>query len=115
MNGQMKLKFIATLLLTCCCSVVFAKPLASSSYGNVREQMDQQGVSSRTQSDPNSQQLIDNVVIVVGGGHTSRHNHTQAVANSDIGVGGNTTQVNTVKSSLNQDKGLGCPSADRCR
>ena len=111
----MKLKFMATLIATCCCSVVFAKPLASASYRDVREQMDQQGVSSRTQSDPNSQQLIDNVVIVVGAGHTSCHNHTQTIANSNIVVGGSATQVNTVNSSLNQDKGLGSLSADPCR
>ena len=112
---QMKLKFIAILLLTCCCSVVFAKPLASASYKDVCEQMDQQGISSRTQSDPNSQQLNDNVVIVVGAGHTSRHNHTQPVANSDIVVGGSVTQINTANSSLNQDNGLGAPSADPCK
>ena len=114
-NSQMKLKFIATLLLLCCCSVVFAKPLASASYKDVCEQMDHQGISSRTQSDPNSQHLIDNVVIVVGAGHTSRRKHAQPVANSDIVVGLSMTQINTVNSSLNQDNGLAAPSADPCR
>jgi len=114
-NSQMSLKFIATLLLFCCCPVVFAKPLASASYKDVCEQMDHQGISSRTQSDPNSQHLIDNVVIVVGTGHTSRRQHTQPVANSDIVVGVGMAQINTVNSSLYQDSGLAAASADPCR
>jgi len=61
----MTLKFIALLTLLFCCPVVFAEPLASASYKDVCEQMDQQGISSRTQSDPSSQQLVDNVVVVV--------------------------------------------------
>ena len=113
-NSQMKLKFIATLLLFCS-PVVFAKPLASASYKDVCEQMDHQGISSRTQSDPNSQHLIDNVVIVVGTGHTSLRQHTQPVANSDIVVGVGMTQINTVNSSLYQDSGLAAASADPCR
>ncbi len=114
-NSQMKLKCIATLLLFCCCPVIFAKPLASASYKDVCEQMDHQGISSRTQSDPNSQHLIDNVVIVVGAGHTSRRKHAQPVANSDIVVGLSMTQINTFNSSLNQDSDLAAPSADPCR
>ena len=111
----MSLKFIATLLLFCS-PVVFAKPLASASYKDVCEQMDHQGISSRTQSDPNSQHLIDNVVIVVGTGHTSLRQHTQPVANSDIVVGVGMTQINTVNGgSLYQDSGLAAASADPCR
>ena len=114
-NSQMSLKFIATLLLFCS-PVVFAKPLASASYKDVCEQMDHQGISSRTQSDPNSQHLIDNVVIVVGTGHTSLRQHTQPVANSDIVVGVGMTQINTVNGgSLYQDSGLAAASADPCR
>ncbi|GIR14536.1 MAG: hypothetical protein CM15mP25_2910 [Gammaproteobacteria bacterium] len=64
----MKLKFIAFLTLLFCYPVVFAEPLASASYKDVCEQMDQQGISSRTQLDPSSQQLVDNVVVVVGAG-----------------------------------------------
>ena len=112
---QMKLKFIATLLLFCCCPVVLAKSLASASYKDVCEQIDQQSISSRIQSDPNSQHLLDNVVIVVGAGHTSRRKHVQPVANSDIVVGVNMTQINTGNSSLSQDSGLAAPSADPCR
>ncbi len=114
-NSQMKLKFIATLLLLCCCPVIFAKPLASASYKDVCEQMDHQGISSRTQSDLNSQHLIDNVVIVVGAGRTSRRKRAQSVVNSDMVVGLSMTQINTVNSSLNQDSGLAAPSADPCR
>ena len=114
-DSQMKLKFIAILLLSCCCPVVFAKPLASASYKEVCEQMDHQGIYSRTQSDPNSQQLIENVVIVVGAGHTSRIKHAQPVAHSDIVVGVNMTQINTVNSSVNEDSGLAAPSASPCR
>ena len=114
-SNQMKLKFIATLLLFCCCPVVLAKSLASASYKDVCEQMDHQSIPSRTQSDPNSQHLIDNVVIVVGAGHTSRRKHVQPVANSDIVVGVNMTQINTGNSSRSQDSGLAAPSADPCR
>ena len=114
-NSQMSLKFIATLLVFCCCPVVFAKPLASASYKDVCEQMDHQGISSRTQSDPNSQHLIDHVVIVVGTGHTSRRQRTQPVVNSDVVVGAGMTQINTVKSSLYQDSGLAAAAADPCR
>ena len=114
-NSQMSLKFIATLLLFCCCPVVFANPLASASHKVVCEQMDHQGILSRTQSDPNSQHLIDNVAIVVGTGHTRRQKHAQPVANSDIVVGVSMTQITTVNSSLYQDSGLAAPSADPCR
>ena len=113
-SSQMKLKFIATLILFCCCPVVFAKPLGSVSYKDVCEQMDHLSISSRTQSDPSSQHLIDNVVIVVGAGHTSRRKHAQPVANSDIVVGVNMTQTTAGNISRSQS-GFAAPSADPCR
>ena len=79
------------------------------------EQMDQQGISSRTQSDPGSQQLVDNVVIVVGAGQTSRRKQTQSVSNSDIVVGASMTQVNTLNSTSNQTSRTVDQSADPCR
>ena len=114
-NSQMKLNFIATLLLFCCCPVVFAKPLASASYEDVCEQMNHQGLSSRTQSDPDSQRLIDNLVIVVGARHTSRLKHAQPVAKSDIVLGVSMTQIDTLNSSLNWDSRLAASSADPFR
>ena len=111
----MKLNFIATLLLFCCCPVVFSKPLASASYKDVCEQMDQQGISSRTQLDPSSQKLVDNVVVVVGSGQTSRRKQTQSVSNSDIVVGANMTQINTVNSTSNQTSASAAESADPYR
>ena len=111
----MKLKFIATSLIFCCCPVVLAEPLASASYKDVCERLDYKIISSRTQSDPNSQHLINNLVILVGAGHTSRRKHAQPVANSDIVVGVNMSQINTGNSSLSNDSGLGSPSADPCR
>jgi len=111
----MKLKFIASLTLLLCCPVVFAEPLASASYKDVCEQMDEQGISSRTQSDPSSQQLVDNAVVVVGAGHTSRRKQTQSVSNSDIVVGASMTQINTVNSTSNPAGGTSARSADPCR
>ena len=114
-SRQMKLKFIASLTLLFCYPVVFAEPLASASYKDVCEQMDQQGISSRTQSDPGSQQLVDNVVIVVGAGQTSRRKQTQSVSNSDIVVGASMTQVNTLNSTSNPTSITVDQSADPCR
>ena len=114
-NSQMKLKFIAFLTLLFCYPVVFAEPLASASYKDVCEQMDQQGISSRTQLDPSPQQLVDNVVVVVGSGHTSRRSQTQPIVNSDIVVGASVTQINTVNSSPNRASGPEAQSADPCR
>ena len=111
----MKLKFIAPLTLLFCCPVVFSEPLASASYKDVCEQMDEQGISSRTQSDPSSQQLVDNAVVVVGAGHTSRRKKTQSVSNSDIVVGASMTQINTVNSTPNPASGSAARSADPCR
>ena len=111
----MKLKFIAFLTLLFCCPVVFAEPLASASYYDVCEQMDQQGISSRTQSDPSSQHLIENTVVVVGAGQTSRYRQTQSVSNSDIVVGANMTQINTVNSTSNQTSAPAAESADPSR
>ena len=111
----MKLKFIAFLTLLFCYPVVFAEPLASASYKDVCEQMDQQGISSRTQLDPSSQQLVGNVVVVVGAGQTSRRKQTQSVSNSDIVVGANMTQINTVNSTSNQTSASATESADPCR
>ena len=111
----MKLKFIAFFTLLFCCPVVFAEPLASASYTAVCEQMEQQGISSRTQSDPSSQQWVDNVVVVVGAGQTSRRKHTQSVANSDIVVGASMIQANTVNSTSNQTSSTVAQSADPCR
>ena len=113
----MKLKFIAFLSFCCFCPVIFAGPIASASYKDVCEQMDQQGISSRTQSDPSSQQVFDNVVVVVGAGHTNRRKQTQSVSNSDIVVGASMTQtqINTVNSSPNQASGTSAQSADPCR
>ena len=114
-NSQMKLKFIAFLTLLFCYPLVFAEPLASASYQDVCEQMDQQGISSRTQLDPSSQQLVDNVVVVLGAGQTSRRKQTQSVANSDIVVGASMIQANTVNSNSNQTSNTVAQSADPCR
>ena len=114
-SSQMKLKFIAPLTLLFCCPVVFSEPLASASYKDVCEQMDEQGISSRTQSDPSSQQLVDNAVVVVGAGHTSRRKQNQSVSNSDIVVGASMTQINTVNSTSNPPGGTSARSADPCR
>tara|TARA_B100000161_G_scaffold220982_1_gene166286 strand:- start:123 stop:458 length:336 start_codon:yes stop_codon:yes gene_type:complete len=111
----MKLKFIAFLTLLFCCSVVFAEPLARASYKDVCEQMDQQGISSQTQLDPSSQQLVDNVVVVVGARQTSRRKQTQFVANSDIVVGASMIQANTLNSTLDQTSSTVAQSADPCR
>jgi len=111
----MKLKFIAILLLFCCCPLIFAEPLASASYEDVCEQMNEQGISSRTQSDASSKQLVDNLVVVVGAGHTSRRKQTQPVANSDIVVGASVMQINIVDSGPNQASGPTAQSADPCR
>ena len=111
----MKLKFIAFLTLLFCYPVVFAEPLASASYKDVCEQMDQEGISSRTQLDPSSQQLVDNVVVVVGAGQTSRRKQTQSVSNSDIVVGASMTQVNTLNSTSNPTSITVDQSADPCR
>ena len=111
----MKLKFIAMLMFFCSCRLIFAEPLAGASYEDVCEQMDHQGISSRTQSDASSQQLVDNVVVVVGAGHTNRRKQTQSVSNSDIVVGASMTQINTVNSTSNQASGTAAQSADPCR
>ena len=111
----MKLKFISPVTLLFCCPVVFSEPLASASYKDVCEQMDEQGISSRTQSDPSSQQLVDNAVVVVGAGNTSRRKQNQSVSNSDIVVGASMTQINTVNSTSNQASGTSARSADPCR
>ena len=111
----MKLKFIAMLMFFCSCRLIFAEPLASASYKDVCEQMDQQGISSRTQLDPSSQQLVDNVVVVVGAGQTSRRKQTQSVANSDIVVGASMIQANTLNSTLDQTSSTVAQSADPCR
>ena len=114
-SSQMKLKFIACLTLLFCYPVVFAEPLASASYKDVCEQMDQEGISSRTRLDPSSQQLVDNVAVVVGAGQTSRRKQTQSVANSDIVVGASMIQANTVNSTSNQTSSTLAQSADPCR
>jgi hypothetical protein len=111
----MKLKFIAFLTLLFCYPVVFAEPLVSASYKDICEQMDQQGISSRTQSDPVSQHVVDNVVVVVGAGQTSRRKQTQSVSNSDIVVGASMTQIKTLNSTYNQTSSTVAQSADPCR
>ena len=111
----MKLKFIAFLTLLFCYPVVFAEPLASASYKDICEQMDQQGISSRTRSDPVSQHVVDNVMVVVGAGQTSRRKPTKSVSNSDIVVGASMTQINTVNSTSNPPGGTSARSADPCR
>ena len=111
----MKLKFIALLTPLFCCPVVFAEPLASASHSDFCEQMDQQGISSRTQSDPSSQHLVENVVFVVGAGQTSRRKQTQSVSNSDIVAGASMTQINSVNSTSNQTSAAAAESADSCR
>jgi len=111
----MKPKFIAFLTLLFCYPVVFAEPLASASYKDVCEQMDQEGISSRTRLDPSSQQLVDNVAVVVGARQTSRRKQTQSVANSDIVVAASMIQANTVNSTSNQTSSTLAQSSDPCR
>ena len=113
-SSQMKRKFSATLLPLCCCPAVFAEPLARASYEGVCEQMDHQGISSRTQPDPNSQHLVDNLVVVVGAGPRSSRKQAPTAANSKIIVGASMTEINTESSSFRQDSGLAARSADPC-
>ena len=114
-SSQMKPKFIAFLTILFCYPVVFAEPLASASYKDVCEQMDQEGISSRTRLDPSSEQLVDNVAVIVGARQTSRSKQTQSVANSDIVVAASMIQANTVNSTSNQTSSTLAQSADPCR
>ena len=114
-SSQMKLKFIVFLTLLFCYPVAFAEPLASASYKDVCEQMDQEGISSRTRLDPSSEQLVDNVAVIVGARQTSRSKQTQSVANSDIVVAASMIQANTVNSTSNQTSSTLAQSADPCR
>ncbi len=111
----MKLKFIVFVTLFFCCPVVFAEPLATASYKDVCEQMDRQGISSRTQPDPSSQKLLGNMMVVVGARQTGRDKQTQSVSNSDIVVGAGMTQIDTVNSNPSEASGTAAQSADPCR
>ena len=111
----MKLKFIALLPLIYYCPALFAEQVVTASYKDVCERMDQRGISSRTQSDSNSRQLVDNAVVVVGARHLSRPRQAQLVANSDIVLGTSMAQINIAESGPNGASGPAARSADPCR
>ena len=93
----------------------YAEPVISASYKDVCEQMEQEGVASRTQSAPGSESVTENVVVVVGAGSPKAQRHNRPVSNSEIIVGANITQISTVNSESSHSEAGPAPASDPCR
>ena len=72
-----------------------SETIAGASYKDVCKKMEQEGVTSRTQTGGRTEDIAANVVVVVGAGHSTSRRRNAPVSNSDIVVGANVTQIST--------------------
>ena len=101
----MQLNFIAsiTVLLALYSHSAFSETIAGASYKDVCKKFEQEGVTTRTQSGGNAGDVPANVVVVVGAGSSHSRRRNTSVANSDIIVGANMTEIST-QTDLADDK-----------
>lgn len=92
---QLNLAASAAVLLLMFSHCAVSETIAGASYKDVCKKMEQEGVTSRTQSGGNMEDIAANVVVVVGAGHSTSRRRNDPVANSDIVVGANLTQIST--------------------
>ena len=92
---QLNLAASAAVLLSLFSHSVLSETIAGASYKDVCKKMEQEGVTSRTQSGGNMEDIAANVVVVVGAGHSTARRRNAPVSNSDIVVGANLTQIST--------------------
>jgi hypothetical protein len=111
----MNLKYGICLILSFLPSLSFAEPIASASYKDVCEKMEQEGVVSRTQSAPGSEAVMNNVVVVAGAGSRNSQRHNRPVSNSEIIVGANITEITTTTSATGHTATDPVPSSNPCR
>ena len=92
---QLNLAASAAVLLSLFSHSVLSETIAGASYKDVCKKMEQEGVTSRTQSGGNMEDIAANVVVVVGAGHSTSRRRNAPVSNSDIVIGANVTQIST--------------------
>ena len=92
---ELNLTASAAVLLALFSHGVLSETIAGASYKDVCKKMEQEGVASRTQSGGNTEDIAANVVVVVGAGHSTSRRRNDPVANTDIVVGANLTQIST--------------------
>ncbi len=92
---QLNLMASTMVLLAVCSHGALSETIAGASYKNVCKKMEQEGVTSRIKSGGSVGDIPPNVVVVVGGGSSPSRRWNNSVANSDIIVGANVTQIST--------------------
>ena len=100
---QLNLAASAAVLLLMFSHCAVSETIAGASYKGVCKKMEQEGVTSRTQSGGNMEDIAANVVVVVGAGHSTSRRRNTPVNNSDIVVGANVTQISTHDDALDHE------------
>jgi hypothetical protein len=85
---QLNLTASVVVLLALFSQGVCSETIAGASYKDVCKKMEQEGITSRTQSGAN-------VVVVVGAGRSTSRRRNAPVSNSEIVIGANITQIST--------------------
>lgn len=111
----MNLRLGMVLMVPLLSTLSHGEPIVSASYKDVCQQMEREGVVSRTQSAPGSEAVAENVVVVVGAGARTSQRHNRPVSNSEIIVGANMTQITTTNSESPRGESDPVPSSNPCR
>ena len=111
---QLNLKASVAVLLTLFSHGTVSETIAGASYKDVCKKMEQEGVASRTQSGGSPEDILANVVVVVGAGHSTSRRRNTPVNNSDIVVGANVTQISTHDDALDHKSDSAAGPVNTC-
>ena len=111
---QLNLTASVVVLLTLFSHGTVSETIAGASYKDVCKKMEQEGVTSRTQTGGSTEDIAANVVVVVGAGHSNSRRRNAPVSNSDIVVGANVTQISTHNDAPDQRSDSAAGSVNTC-
>ena len=111
---QLKLTTSMVVLLTVCSHGAFSETIAAASYKNLCKKFEQEGVMTRTQSLGNARDLPSNVVVVVDAENSHSRRGNNLVANSDIIVGVNMTEISTYTDVPDNKSAIANDAASTC-
>ena len=92
---QLNLTASVVVLLALFSQGVCSEAIAGASYKDACKKMEQEGITSRTQSGGNTDDIAATVVVVVGAGQSTSRRRNAPVSNSEIVIGANITQIST--------------------
>ena len=112
----MQLNFTASMVVSLAvyATSAFSETIAGASYKYVCKKFEQEGVTTRTQSSGNAGDFPASVVVVVGAGNSHARRRNKSVANSDIIVGSNMTEISSQTEAVDDKPATANDAANTC-